>query len=133
MGKLQETHLVNLLDKLAKHLLQDDHQSKQIRDIYATCIKTIINKVPDTFAEIVCNSILKNCFGGKLYIFQGLIKFLLGLKNIKDSGLEEELIEIINNVLKKFTIFLFTYNNAYLKNEYPTYLLGTSPIYSRAK
>ena len=66
VGKLQETHLVNLLDKLAKHLLQDDHQSKQIRDIYATCIKTIINKVPDSFAEIVCNSILKNCFGGKL-------------------------------------------------------------------
>lgn len=47
------------------------------------------------------------------------------MKNIKDQGLEEELIEIINNVLKKFSVFLFTYNNTYLKNEYPNYLLGT--------
>jgi len=57
---------VNLLDKLSKHLLQEDNQSKQIRDIYATCVKTIISKVPDSFAEIVCNSILKNCFLGEI-------------------------------------------------------------------
>ena len=72
--RIQEDHLINLLEKLIKHLLEGNNQTKQIRDIYATCIKTIINKVPDKFAEIICKSILKNCFDGTSSFPPSIIK-----------------------------------------------------------
>lgn len=31
---------------------------KEIQDVYATCVKTIINEVSDDFAETVCKNII---------------------------------------------------------------------------
>jgi cullin-associated NEDD8-dissociated protein 1 len=68
-------------------------------DIYATCLKTLINEIPENFADIMCKTLANS----------GLVK--------RSDILEinEELIELTNHLLKRFTSFLYKNNKIFNK------------------
>jgi len=64
-------------------------------DIYATCLKTLINEIPENHAEVMCKTLANS----------GLVK------RTDIPEINEELIELTNHLLKRFTTFLYKNNN----------------------
>lgn len=75
----------------------------EYRDVYATCLKTLINGVPSNYAKAV-QPIL-------LHAIQGMEQKL----NNKEFDVQEELCDILTNLFKKWGPVLST-TNANVKN-----------------
>ena len=70
-------------------------------DIYATCLKTLISEISESFADIVC----KTLSGSGLF------------RRVSINEINEELIDITNNLIKRFPALL-TKNIAYLSKDF---------------
>mmetsp|Transcript_25555 Transcript_25555/g.22578 ORF Transcript_25555/g.22578 Transcript_25555/m.22578 type:complete len:527 (+) Transcript_25555:25-1605(+) len=95
----------NLISEVCKKLItninnpQKKEDIKNI-DIYATCLKTLINEIPEHYADIMCKTLVQ-----------------AGLTKRTDTAeINEELIELTNHLLKRFSSFLYKNSNIFNKD-----------------
>ncbi|OMJ83293.1 hypothetical protein SteCoe_15817 [Stentor coeruleus] len=90
ISKIQETQVSEVIGKLGDCL---KNGKEEFRDIYATCLKGLISDVPESYANVVCDTmmpILQSCILG-------------GNPNVA-----EEALEILTDLVRKFPSQLHT-------------------------
>eukprot|EP00331_Platyophrya_macrostoma_P030086 CAMPEP_0176438094 /NCGR_PEP_ID=MMETSP0127-20121128/19061_1 /TAXON_ID=938130 /ORGANISM="Platyophrya macrostoma, Strain WH" /LENGTH=1232 /DNA_ID=CAMNT_0017821943 /DNA_START=32 /DNA_END=3730 /DNA_ORIENTATION=+ len=88
--KIPEHQVAEICTKLVQNLVKPQKEDSKNYDIYSTCLKTLINEVTEELADLMCRTLAN-----------------AGLLNRTDfPQINEELIEITNQLIKRFTDFL---------------------------
>lgn len=93
--KIPEHQVAEICTKLVKNLVKPQKEDTKNYDIYSTCLKTLIAEVTENLAELLCKT-LSNA---------GL------LQRTNIPQIDEELIEITNQLIKRFQDFLSKHTN----------------------
>ena len=84
-SKIQETNLGDIISKLAECIVTG---KSECRDIYATCLKSIITDIQENYALTV--------------IKQSIGSVINGIKKGNDAGIKEECVDIVDTLFKRF-------------------------------
>ncbi|EGR34114.1 hypothetical protein IMG5_023380 [Ichthyophthirius multifiliis] len=95
ISKLQESQIENVAKTMIQKVIEDRGEYK---DVYATCLKTLINDVPSNYAKSVQP------------VFLHAVTKMEQNKGEKNYEVEEELCDILNILFKKWAQVLSTQN-----------------------
>ena len=84
VSKIHETQVSEVVSKLGECLKTG---KEEFRDIYATCLKGLITDVPDSYSQVVCDTMMPI-----------LLKCVLS----KNLNVAEEGLEILTDLIKRF-------------------------------
>lgn len=84
VAKIHETQVSEVIGKLGDCLKTG---KEEFRDIYATCLKGLITDVPESYANVVCDTIMP-------ILLQCILR--------KNTNVAEEALEILTDLIKRF-------------------------------
>jgi len=97
-NKIQEVHFGFIANKLTECVVKE---SEEFRDIYATCLKTLISEADLSFGKTLCSALLDPLIAGTGH---------------KNDAVKETCIEITNDLLKRFNSVI-VHNPALMKRD----------------
>jgi cullin-associated NEDD8-dissociated protein 1 len=97
-SRISETQFGEITNKLTECVVKG---TEEFRDIYATCLKTLISEADETFGKTLCNCLLPPLIHGTEH---------------KLDAVREQCTEITNEILKRFNSVLAV-NPAFLKED----------------
>ncbi len=99
-SKISEKQFGEIANKLTDCVMKG---TEEFRDIYATCLKTLISEADETFGKTLCCCLLGPLVTGELH----LVLILAGTGN-KSETVREQCMEILNELLKRFNAVLIS-------------------------
>lgn len=109
--RIPEKQVAEICSKLVKNLLNPQKEEVKNYEIYSTCLKTLITESTDSLADLLCRT----------FASAGLTQ------RTKFPEVNEELIEITNQLIKRFTPYLTKQTTVLDRTKLSKDLIGNIP------